>query len=325
MNEANGNIPSQAPPVAILSHRTAMSYYRTLDPTHPKAAHATKAFPFDQASASSELLSTFNAGYSGFGGAPIDLLVPDPSLIRKTKKLIAHSCECELPGNSFWKLNDTLYISSPEFCFVQMAQSMSIPQLVELGVNLCSSYYVDTKTGDLPEREPITTPTKLANFAKRAKGLRGVKKAKEALKWVVVGSRSPMETKLFVILCYPLSRGGYGFKICELNPHIDPGRYAYLTEQGYFHIDLCWVKDHTGAEYYGDNDHLNNVVHDRRRLDALGTLGWHMVVIDKQRLYDPEAFDIAAKQLAGYLNYRIRKGEGWQEAHTALRKDLGLL
>ena len=50
-----------------------------------------------------------------------------------------------------------------------------------------------------------------------------------------------------------------------------------------------------------------------------------MVVIDKQRLYDPEAFDIAAKQLAGYLNYRIRKGEGWQEAHTALRKDLGLL
>ena len=325
MTESAANIPSQAPPVAILSHGTAMSYYRTLDPTHPKAAHVTKAYPLQKASASSDLLNTFNPAYKGFGGAPLDLLVPNRSLVRTSSKLIAHSCEIELPSNSFWKLNDTLYVSSPELCFMQMAQSMSIAQLVELGVNLCSSYFVDVKTGKLPKRKPVTTPLKLARYVEKLTGAKGAKKAREALKWVVPGSRSPMETKVFVLLCYPKSRGGYGFVLAVLNHDVDPGRSEHLTEQDYFIIDICWPEHFTGVEYYGGDDHDDSIVHDRRRLDALEALGWNMVVIDKQRLYNPDAFDVAANQLASHLNYRIRKDATWQEAHTSLRQDLGLL
>ena len=141
MTEANEKIPSQAPPTVILSHRTAMSYYRTLDPSHEQAARATKALPLAKARASNELLKTFNRAYSGFGGAPFDLLVPSTGLRRSTSELIAHSCEYELPSNSFWKLKDSLYVVSPELCFVQMAQQLSIAQLVELGINLCGSYF----------------------------------------------------------------------------------------------------------------------------------------------------------------------------------------
>ena len=302
-----------------------MSYYRTLDPSHEQAARATKALPLAKARASNELLKTFNRAYSGFGGAPFDLLVPSTGLRRSTSELIAHSCEYELPSNSFWKLKDSLYVVSPELCFVQMAQQLSIAQLVELGINLCGSYFVNTKSGDLPERAPITTPLKIAKYIERVSGMKGTKKARQALKWVVPGSRSPMETKVFILLCYPSSRGGYGFALAEMNHRVEPGRYVFLTEQGYFLIDICWENPHVGVEYYGDKDHIHNVQHDRRRLDALQSLGWRMVVIDKQRLYNPEEFDIAASQLAVCLNHRIRKGQNWQDTHTSLRKDLGLL
>lgn len=314
----------EIPPIAVLSHRTAMEYYRTLDPSHPKAAHPTKAFPLAQASASSELLRTFNSEYSGFGGRPINLLVPSKNLAHASKDVVAHSCRSELPGNSFWKLTDTLYVSSPELCFVQMAQTMSVPQIAELGVNLCADYHVDVKADKLPKRRPITTPAKLASYAERASGMKGAKKARQALKWVVAGSRSPMETKTFILLCLPRSRGGYGLGLAKLNHRVDPGRYAYLAEQGFFRVDLCWPEPIVGVEYYGDEVHLDNVVHDRRRLDALEALGWNMVVIDKQRLYDPESFDIAARQVADYLNHRIRKTDDWIAANLSLRKDLGL-
>ena len=134
-----------------------------------------------------------------------------------------------------------------------------------------------------------------------------------------------METKAFVLLCFPRSRGGYGLELATLNHRADPGRYEYLAEQGYFRIDICWPGPCVGAEYFGDEGHRDKVVHDRRRLDALEALGWKMVVIDKQRIYDPESFEVAARQIAGYLNARIRKGGNWEAAHAALREDLDLL
>lgn len=324
MSETVPNTLSRLPPAVILSHRTAVAYYRVLNPKDRKAAHATRADPLPRASASSQLLKTFNPEFSGFGGLPLDLLVPDRRNVRMSKGINAHSCQVKLPEGSFWKLNDTLYITSPELCFVQMAQMMSIPQIVEVGLNLCAIYYADIKSSKLPERKPLTTPTKLARYAERANGMKGVKKAKQALRWVIACSRSPMETKMFILLSYPPSRGGYGLNLPVLNYRADPGRYAYLTEQGFFRIDICNPDLFVGVEYYGDDDHQDNVVKDRRRLDALEALGWKMVVIDKQRLYDPAAFEVAANQIASHLNCRIRKNSNWQKAHEALRKDLGL-
>ena len=324
MNEYISDKDRRIAPVVVLSHGTALAYYRTLDPANPKAARITKVDPLAMARASSDLLKTFNPEYSGFGGLPLDLLVPNRNLVRTSKRIVAHSCEVGLPDKSFWKLNESLYISSPELCFVQMAQTMSVSQLVELGVNLCSNYYIDGANHKLPMRKPITTPAKLARYVKSASSVKGVKKANRALKWVAAGSRSPMETKTYVILCFPRRYGGYGLEMATLNRKVDPGRYAYLADQGFFCIDICWDKERVGVEYFGEEDHEGAVVHDRRRLDALGALGWKMVVIDKQRLYDAESFDVAAHQIAANLNCRIRKKDGWETAHAALREDLEL-
>ena len=310
-------------PVAILSHATAQAYYLTWDLERAKPARPSKASPLPRARASNDVLNMFSNSFIGFGGPPLNLVVPRKELVYANDRVVAHLCGGELPTGSFWRFNDSLYISSPELCFVQMARSLSEPQLVEFGANLCAGYFKDVATDGLPERVPVTTPEKLARFVDRAKGLRGAVKASRALRWVIANSRSPMETKLYILLVYPKSRGGYGLRFPELNYDVQPGRHESMVEQGWFMLDGCWSDDHVGYEYYG-GDHDAAIVSDRRRLDALEALGWNMVVIDKQRLYDPEAFEIAVRQITAHLGIRLRKPTNWEQKNLALRNELGL-
>lgn len=314
---------SSRKPVAILSHATAQTYYLTQDVARPHAARPTKASPLLHARATSDVLGYFNSSFAGFGGPPFNLVVPCKELVYSNERVVARLCGSDLPAGSLWKFTETLYISSPELCFVQMARSLSEPQLTELGANLCACYYKDLASNRLPERLPVTTPEKLARFVGRAKGLYGAAKSSRALRWVIANSRSPMETKLYILLVYPKSQGGYGLSFPELNYDVQPGRHESMVEQGWFMLDGCWPDDHVGYEYYG-GDHDAAIVSDRRRLDALEALGWNMVVIDKQRLYNPDAFDIAVRQIATHLGIRIRKPANWEQKNLALRKELGL-
>lgn len=316
--DANGRKP-----VAILSHTTARAYYLTQDVECEKSARPSKATPLSRARASSDVLGRFNNAFTGFGGPSLNLIVPRRDLAYANERVVAHICGTELPAGALWRFNDSLYISSPELCFVQMASYLSEPQLTELGANLCGIYYQDPVNDRLPKRSPVTTPEKLARFVERAKGHYGVAKATRALRWVIANSRSPMETKLYILLVYPKSQGGYGLSFPELNYDVQPGRRESMVEQGWFVLDGCWPGKGVGFEYYG-GDHDETIVADRRRLDALEALGWNMVVIDKQRLYDPEAFEVAVRQISTHLGIRIRKPANWEHKNLALRHDLGL-
>ena len=307
----------------MLSHDTAAEYYLTLDPLSANAAVPTRAKPLNCARATSISSININPNFSGFGGLPLHVLVSEKGLVRRSNIAVAHVCEAALPQGSFRKLNDTLFIVSPELCFLQMAWELSLPKLVEFGINLCASYYRDLKKGDLPERPPIVSARKLLRYVENMSGKPGAAKAKKALQWIKDNSASPMETKLFILLVFPKRYGGYGFSDAVFNFEIDPERYAFLTEQDSFKIDICFPDKHVGVEYYGEESH-QDTVKDRRRLDALGTLGWDMTVIDKQRLYDPQAFDIAAHQIAQHLGQRIRKPANWDEKNFELRYELGL-
>lgn len=316
--------PFERNQVAIVSHQSAWSYYRTLEPAGRYAAKPCNDYVLADASTKAGALEGLNLDYPGFGSSPIEFLVPSESQYRKTSAFITRSCKAELPKDSFWKFNERHYIVSPELCFVQMAQSLSLAQLVELGTNLCAPYYIDLNTDKPKKRNPITTPNRLSQFVGSATGVIGAAKARKALDLISPDSASPMETKQYVLVRFPKCYGGYGMKGLKLNHKVNPGRYSYLAEQGYFEIDLCWPKEHVGMEYFGENEHQDHI-HDRRRLDALEALGYHVVVIDKQRLKNPDSFDIAMKQVARHLKYSIRKPQNWEEKNLALRRELGLL
>lgn len=132
-----------------------------------------------------------------------------------------------------------------------------------------------------------------------------------------------MESKLHALLCSPSRIGGYGFPQAVLNHDIRPGRNDNLTEQKYYSVDICWPRQKVGVEYFGEAEH-QDAIHDRRRLDALGALGWKIVVIDKWRLYDPASLDVAVRQIAKHLGRRMRFGSSWTVKNAQIRRDLGL-
>ncbi|HAM14259.1 MAG TPA: hypothetical protein DCP91_00030 [Eggerthellaceae bacterium] len=204
-----------------------------------------------------------------------------------------------------------------------MSQYLTMAQLVVLGSNLCSKYYLDPDTKEIMHRKSLTTRERIARYLDTGEKIYGAGKAKKALVYVEDRSASPMETKTHVLVCLPLHKGGHGFAKPVFNYEVNPGRYAHLAEQGHFEIDLCWVDEKVGIEYFGEKEHPDPI-RDRRRLDALGALGWKIVVVDKRRLANPDSFEIAMKQVARHLGRRIRKPDGWAEKNLALRREIGI-
>lgn len=255
--------------------------------------------------------------------SPIDLLVSDKSHCRHASDLKCHCGSPRYPRGSFWQLSNGLFIASPELCFVQMACVLPEPLLVELGTNLCAKYYIHPITGKIMSRTPITTRAKISRYLTRATDMRGAKAAEHALQWVLDNSASPRETKSAILLSLPLRYGGYGFRDIVLNLRVDPKSNAHLVEQTYFSIDISIPEKNVGMEYYGEQEHPDPVK-DRRRLDALGALGWKMIVVDRQRLNDMDAFEVAALQLAKLSDRRIRRDDRWHARASNLREILGL-
>ena len=309
----------------MLSHGTARSYWLTLDPNRPDAAVPTADIPLQWSSGTPATLRGLNANYRGFGSGPLEFLVADANARRMKNGVVCHSCTSELPAGSFRKFHDGLYIASPELCFLQMARSLTLSQLVELGINLCGKYYIDPATNKVEPRAPVATAATLKRYLERVDSRTGgVAKAKRALQWVVDDSASPKETQMEMLFGLPLRYGGYGFGNAVMNYDVFPRSRKRLAEQGYYSIDACWVNKGSGAEYFGEEEHQDHV-HDRRRLDAIKALGWNVVVVDKQRLYSPAAFETAAQQLAEFMKHRIRRSDSWRGRMLALRRDLGLI
>ncbi|MCL1895345.1 MAG: hypothetical protein FWG03_02225 [Clostridiales bacterium] len=119
-----------------------------------------------------------------------------------------------------------LMVSSPEFCFLQMAGQLTLAKLIELGYELCGVYSMpNADDKNVPERgfynrQPLTSIKKLKAFLDSMPGVKGRKKAMRALRYLRDGSASPMETKLAILLTLPYMLGGYGFSLPEMNKRI---------------------------------------------------------------------------------------------------------
>lgn len=254
----------------------------------------------------------------------IDVLVSNSCKRRRTKGFIFHSCNTHLPERSFWKIHSQLYVVSPELSYVQMGRELSDVQLAEYATNLCGSFFLRYEDRAICAKQAKTTSLqKLKRYLLSCESVYGTRNASRCLSWVAEGSASPMETKLFLRLCLPVSKGGYGLPMPVLNKVIKPGKKKNLTEQDYFVADLCWPEQGVIVEYDGEQYH-HNVSHDRRRINALETIGWKVFCLTKQEMYDAFAFDMLARQIAKSLGRRVRVSAAWVEKVSEVQKQLHL-
>ena len=267
---------------------------------------------------------------------PLDIMVGERSARRPSKAVRAHVCSKPVPNGSFVSVGDSLYLSSPEFCFFQMAAKYPLVKLITLGFEMCGSYSLPGNAstggdqGDLVQTmynlPPLTSKKKLTAFSARMEGWIGHKQALKALRFVTDDSASPMETVLVMLLTLPYRLGGYGLPMPELNGSIYPKkRVSHFAGKSFYRGDLLWRDAGVVAEYNSDAEHAsqNRIAMDAIRRNDLSLCGIFEVTVTSRQIKSMELFDKVARQIAARIGKELRyKEPEFQKARRDLRRAL---
>lgn len=259
--------------------------------------------------------------------APLHILVSDAGARVRSRHLRSHTWSVRLLDSSFVDLGDGYMMSSPEFSFLQMADDLSLVELIRYGYELCGTYAISEEDGHLIKRKkPLTTVAKLAAFVERSASVRGRKRAERALKYVIPDAASPMETAVSMLLTLPYSLGGYKLDMPLLNQRIDIAhRKGTSFRKHYYVCDLYWSDVQIAVEYDSDLYHTGSerISSDSSRRNELLANGVAVVTMTRKQLRDNREFRNIALQLAQELGKRIRfKEPAFSKAHFELRSVL---
>ena len=257
----------------------------------------------------------------------MDVLVASAPGRRNDADTHCHVWSAPVPENSFLKAAPSVYVSSPEFCFLQMAGSLSLPKLIQLGFELCGCYVIDARTrrGFTRTKRPMTTPVHLAKYLQATTKCYGHAKAMRALRWIVENSWSPMETDITILLTLPTRMGGYQMPLPKLNHRIDlPSELQQRAGVAGYCLDMVWP-NLTSLEFNGVEDHLSPISagRDRTREMILRRMGIQLIVVTQYQVLRADEFDTTVKSLCMLLHrkYRIPTKAQMAKKH-ALRQEL---
>ena len=312
----------------LIGYESALEYWRTVGPAFLRNSDerrsATRRARNGLTSAEVPRLSEGNRRPAGCP-LPVTALVSDVSRRTSTANVTTRIC-ADLPDRSFVDAGEGFLVSTPEFCFLQMANRLSLGCLILLGFELCGTYALVDDEPARRRESPLTTVAKLKAFAEAAANARGRKKALRALHYVLDRSASPMESVLAMLLRLPYNLGGYGLARPALNYHVDvPPRFRKLADRSYCECDLCWPEAHVAVEY---DSRLHHTEADRRESDArrrntLIALGFTVVTVSTDQVVSGGSFNRLAHQLASLLGKRLRYIDpGFTRTHLALHDEL---
>lgn len=255
---------------------------------------------------------------------PLHIMVRDAKHRPRDRALVAHVCSAALPSSSFVGVGEELFASTPELAFLQMAETLSVVELVRLGFDLCGSYATRSDGALLCDRPAVTSVERLRRFAAKAEGARGRRRALRACAFVRDGSASPRETLLAMLLCLPCNLGGYGLPPARLNHRVDVP--ALGGEARFFVCDLYWPEHRLDVEYDSTEFHAGAeaLASDSARRTRLEAVGVRSINFTNAHLLDARLFDGAARDLLRIMHRRFRPRPGFEERHRELRRRLGL-
>lgn len=312
----------------LIGYQSALDYWRLLGPSflrgHQARRTATHRARKALARAEKPVLAEGNRRPAGCS-LPLRVLVGSRRTRTTTACIVSHTW-ASVPGNSFVDAGQGFFVSTPEFCFLQMASQMTLVQLIQLGMELCGTY-AKVDDGPAVSRDaPLTTIAKLKAFVEVAAEARGRVKALRAIRHLMPNSASPMETVLAMLLSLPYGLGGYGLEKPKLNYRIDvPPSRRDLADRGYCLCDLCWPDAKLAVEYDSKLHHtdLDSQSSDARRRGTLIALGFTVITVLPGHVTDGGALNRLARQAAKLTGKRLRyRDPEFTRKHLELRDQL---
>jgi len=307
--------------IKYISHQTALEFWRK---RHAVNTLATQRM---QNAVLNLEIPDLNALYTDNPWGltlPLHVLVSNDNARKVNQYLRCHISSVELPSYSFVKIDPELIVSSPELCFVQMADELDKIELIRLGIELCGSYYLtgeEITEKSFDNAPPLTSVTRLSTYVARATGLRGRKKSAAALRYIVDGSASPMETVMVMRLTLPYGLGGYSLPVPILNhPIYLPGRTKPL-----YIADECWPSEKLILEYNSKEFHASSpeqVARDEIRRNALTAMGYQVIVITNEHMRNTVLLDRTVIEVSRILGKRQVYPNGFAQRQARLRRQL---
>lgn len=256
----------------------------------------------------------------------LDVLVPSEGDKRNSDSLRCHVWRLDLPARSLIKLDSGVYLAGIELCAFQAVRTMDEYELIEYYFELCSLYSMpEDPAEDYRElREPRTTVRKLKDyFLSLPDACRGRSKALRALRSVRDGSRSPMETGMTMAITVRVGLGGIQVRDLSMNYRVAIDEEARgLTRRKEIIFDAYIKRGRQDVEYQGarHNEELQSAIGNERR-HVLQKMGYKIVEINEQQLFDREAFQRVMRTISE--NAGIRTGnrpDDFEERQERLRQ-----
>lgn len=314
-----------------LAYTSALQYWRFYCRSKIKRSRASSPFGSDATHAcakpSREDIDSLTRLMPTVLAPPFHLMVPNPASRRDDKRVVYHMCTTALPNNSFAQIAPSIFVASPELCFVQLATCMEFATYVQLGFELCGGYrFRWGNSGEMINADSLTSVLALEKYLKKVSRIRGARNARRALLYLGDGSKSPMETDIAILLCFPVRMGGYGLIKPLLNFRIDINTNTRsILPQTYFALDFYWPQASIGLEYDSCERHeaTSAITHDAIRRNGIEHCGIRVVTMTKFQALNYIEFNRIALILSGQIGKRIRPtSTDWTQKNRELRRIL---
>lgn len=188
---------------------------------------------------------------------PLSVLVASQAQLRNSCEVSARVLKARLPAGSFCELVGSSFVASPELTYLLMAQDLDVVDTAIIGTYLCSGFSIrDEGRGFVGSRDPLVTPEEISSFLGKVPGVRGIKTARQALKYIVPNTASPMEVLLALSCSLPPLLGGRSMPPVTANQRIDvPRELLELAGTDSLYGDLFFATVKGNLEYDSNEYH----------------------------------------------------------------------
>lgn len=275
----------------------------------------------------------------GFNPDTVNIFVVDANNRRAPGNVRCHVMVAPLPPNSIQRINNHVFVASPELLMIQMAANshMSLERLILLGYGLCGKFSIvepNDHDNSLVQIEIRSTVCKMERYldaiersCKTAQcKLNGIKRARRALKYVLGSVESPQEARMAMLEFLSWNLGGNNVQspLCNGEIHLSQ-EIMKLTGRDSFRGDFVWEEQKVVLEYNGAfHGESREVKRDAEKYNALKKGGYELVLATCEHIYNKAYTDDLANQLRLMLGQRAaRPRDGFEARQTRLRNEIG--
>ncbi|MBQ6453028.1 MAG: hypothetical protein IJJ14_01565 [Coriobacteriales bacterium] len=307
----------------ILSHMSAYEYWTCSSDLHGGSICSLP--PDFQMRTSVAETNRFMAEYGI--SKPLHVFVPDAGQRRKPSARYV-SYTGTIPAKSLVRIAPGVYVTSPEYCFVQLATKLNERDLVIAALHLCSSYALDARNENgLRWHRPVTTLRNLTRFADKNPSLPGAKDAARALRFAMDDCAFPTQLKAVAALCLPRRLGGFGLTQPRLNHRLELSEAgAALLRRPDTSCDLYWPDAKLVLDYCGPQHHSRKCSEARasRRRSALESSGCQVITLRDEDFATTDALNDLGKRVLKAMGVRQgAKPKEYAARQAALVERLG--